>query len=93
MKNTYNNIAKSLIDSGIITKKQPKAKYNASTVFICTYLSHELAAHPELRAKVNKVEDFINNTRDVAKKAGYKFVARDFILNALLKEVEAHTKK
>jgi hypothetical protein len=85
--------AQSLIECGII-KTKSKSKITGyenlkRSTIIASFEAYELAQDLELRSKVHRVQTFIKHTKAIARKAKCKFAARDFILNAMIKEIDS----
>ena len=88
------NTTKSLIDAGFLTKSiNKKLTGRNRKSLIATYSPEELATKPDTVTKLNEILAFFEEVKSSAKSTGYKFSIRDFIVEAVLKEVKTHTKK
>lgn len=84
---------KSLLNAGLLTKSINKAQTGRNRKsLIATYSPEELASKPDITTKMNEILAFFEDIKSATKGTGFKFSIRDFIVEAVLKEVKTHTK-
>jgi len=95
MSQTYNKIprdAKSLIDIGILTPRMLRptnpSSPHSKIAINAIYTQQELSNNPELKDKVYKVLEFFQDTKKLGRDSNCKFSTRDWIVEALSKEVD-----